>query len=75
MQAACRQYIRNIGGISGYKWVLKTHPTTETENPAKLAGRAVPGRIVQGHIETALKRVVDGLKQEVEHEILCIIFI
>lgn len=53
----------------------KNTPTTETENPAKLAPNRRPGRIVQGHTKTPLKRVVDGLKQEVEHEILCIIFV
>lgn len=54
---------------------IKTHTTTETENRAKLALNQCPGRIIHGHTETALKRVVDGLKQEVEHEILCIIFV
>lgn len=53
----------------------KNTPTTETENRAKLAPNQCPGRIIHGHTETALKRVVDGLKQEVEHEILCIIFV
>jgi len=53
----------------------KNTPTTETENRAKLAPNQCPGRIIQGYTETALKRVVDGLKQEVEHEILCIVFV
>lgn len=41
----------------------KNTPTGETENPVKLALDRRPGRIVHGHVKTALKRVVDGLKR------------
>ena len=54
---------------------IKTPQPQKQRIALNWAPNRCPGRIVHGHTETALKRVVDGLKQEVEHEILCIIFV